>query len=266
MPTATTSVTYPKRNPQARLRLFCFPYAGGNSFIFRPWLNHLPSDVELGAIEIPGHGTRMAEPLLTRMPELVAAIASDLLPHLDKPFAFFGHSMGAWVSFEVARWLQAHEHLCPVHLFVSGSRAPQLPNLRSPLHQLPEVEFVAALRRLQGTPEAVLEHTELMELMLPILQADFTVLETYTYSPQTPLPCSITAFGGLQDIDVSPEMLQAWQTQTSASFSHRMLPGNHFFIHSDQTLLLELLAQELTQVVSYLLEYASLKFPPDLRS
>ncbi|MEP0869971.1 thioesterase II family protein [Trichocoleus desertorum AS-A10] len=265
MPTASTSVTYPKRNPQARLRLFCFPYAGGNSFIFRPWLNHLPSDVELGAIELPGHGTRMAEPLLTRMPELVEAIASSLLPHLDKPFAFFGHSMGAWVSFEVARWLQAH-HVYPVHLFVSGARAPQLPSLRSPLHQLPEVEFVAALRRLQGTPEEVLEHTELMELMLPILRADFTVLETYIHSSQAPLPCPITAFGGLQDVDVSPEMLQAWQTRTSAGFSHRMLPGNHFFIHSDQTLLLQLLTQELTQIVSRLPEYAPLKSPPDLGS
>ena len=264
MPTATTYITYPKRNPQARLRLFCFPYAGGNSFIFRPWLNSLPSDVELGAIELPGHGTRMAEPPLTRMTDLVEAIASDLLPHLDKPFAFFGHSMGAWVSFEVARWLQAH-HVYPVHLFVSGARAPQLPSLRSPLHQLPEAEFVAALRRLQGTPEAVLEHAELMELMLPILRADFAVLETYAHAPQAPLPCSITAFGGLQDVDVSAEMLQAWQTQTSASFSRRMLPGNHFFIHSDQTLLLQLLTQELTQIVSRLSEYASLKSPPDLR-
>nr|WP_290224520.1 alpha/beta fold hydrolase [Trichocoleus desertorum] len=264
MPTATTYLTHPKRNPQARLRLFCFPYAGGNSFIFRPWLNSLPSDVELGAIELPGHGTRMAEPLLTRMPELVEAIASSLLPHLDKPFAFFGHSMGAWVSFEVARWLQSHDHLCPVHLFVSGARAPQLPSLRSPLHQLPKAEFVAALRRLQGTPEAVLEHAELMELMLPILRADFAVLETYTYSPQTPLPCSITALGGLQDVDVSEVALQAWQAQTSASFSHRMLSGNHFFIHSDQTLLLHLLTQELTQIVSHLPKYAPLKSPPGL--
>ncbi|WP_313930105.1 alpha/beta fold hydrolase [Trichocoleus sp. FACHB-262] len=265
MPTATTYVTYPKRNSQARLRLFCFPYAGANSFIFRPWLHSLPADVELGAIELPGHGTRIAEPLFTRMTKLVEAIASSLLPHLDKPFAFFGHSMGAWVSFEVARWLQAH-HVYPVHLFVSGARAPQLPSLRSPLHQLPEAEFVAALRRLQGTPEAVLDHTELMELMLPILRADFAVLETYTYSPQTLLPCPITAFGGLQDVDVSPEMLHAWQTQTNASFSHRMLPGNHFFIHSDQPLLLQLLTQELTQIVSHLPEYAPLKSPQDLGS
>jgi medium-chain acyl-[acyl-carrier-protein] hydrolase len=210
--------------------------------------------MELCAIELPGHGTRMAEPLLTRMTELVAAIASSLLPHLDKPFAFFGHSMGAWVSFEVARWLQTHHHLCPVHLFVSGAKAPQLPDLRSPLYQLPEAEFVAALRRLQGTPEAVLEHQELMELMLPILRADFAVLETYTYAPQKLLPCPITAFGGLQDVDVSAEALQAWQHQTTASFSQRMLPGNHFFIHSDQTLLLQLLTQELAQIVSHLPE------------
>jgi len=188
------------------------------------------------------------------MTELVAAIASSLLPHLDKPFVFFGHSMGAWVSFEVARWLQTHHHLCPVHLFVSGAKAPQLPDLRAPLHSLPDPEFIVALRRLQGTPEAVLEHQEVMELMLAILRADFAVLETYTYSPQSPLPCSITALGGLQDVDVSEEALQAWQAQASASFSQRMLPGNHFFIYSDQTLLLHLLSQELTQIVSRLPE------------
>lgn len=254
MPTATTYVTYPQPKPNDRLRLFCFPYAGGNSFIFRAWLNDLPPDVELGAIELPGHGTRMAETPLTQMTELVAAIASDLLPHLNKPFAFFGHSMGAWVSFEIARWLQTNHHFCPVHLFVSGARAPQIPHRKPPIHPLPETEFVAALRRLQGTPEAVLEHQELMELMLPILRADFAVLETYTHVPQAPLPCPITAFGGLQDGDVSPEMLQAWQTQTSASFSRRMLPGHHFFIHSDQALLLELLTQELTQILNYLPE------------
>ncbi len=254
MPTATASVTYPKRNPQARLRLFCFPYAGGNSFIFRPWLNSLPSEVELGAIELPGHGSRMTEPLLTRMTELVEAIASDLLPHLDQPFAFFGHSMGAWVCFELARWLRTNHQPCPVHLFVSGARAAQIPHRKPPIHQLPQAEFVAALRRLQGTPEAVLEHAELMELMLPILRADFAVLETYTYASQAPLPCSITAFGGLQDVDVSEEALQVWQAQTSAGFSHRMLAGNHFFIHSDQTLLLQLLTQELTQILSRLPE------------
>lgn len=254
MPTATTYVTYPQPKPNAGLRLFCFPYAGGNSFIFRPWLNYLPTDVELCAIELPGHGTRMAETPLTQMTALVAAIASDLLPHLNKPFAFFGHSMGAWVSFEIARWLQTNHHFCPVHLFVSGARAPQIPHRKPPIHPLPETEFVAALRRLQGTPEAVLEHQELMELMLPILRADFAVLETYTHVPQAPLPCPITAFGGLQDVDVSPEMLQAWQTQTSASFSRRMLPGHHFFIHSDQALLLELLTQELTQILNYLPE------------
>jgi medium-chain acyl-[acyl-carrier-protein] hydrolase len=188
--------------------------------------------------------------LFNRLLPLVKAISQALLPHLDKPFAFFGHSMGGLVSFELARLLRNQYNLNSVHLFVSGSRAPQVPALRSPIHALPESLFLAELRRLNGTPEAVLENAELMQLLLPTLRADFAVIETYVYATEPPLDCPITAFGGLQDQEVNCNHLEAWRNQTSASFSLQMLPGDHFFLESAQPLLLQALYQELYQLTS----------------
>ncbi len=241
-------VMCPKPNPQANLRLFCFPYAGGGALSFRTWPNGLPTTVEVCAVELPGRGTRMRLAPFTRLEPLVEALAQALLPYLDKPFALFGHSMGGLVSFELARLLRREYGLLPVHLFVSGRRAPQVPDPDPPIHALPEPAFKEELRRLNGTPEAVLENKELMQLLIPILRADFAVLETYVYATEPPLECPITAFGGLQDCKVSCDRLEAWRNQTSASFALQMLPGDHFFLNSAQALLLQSLTRQLTRL------------------
>ncbi|MBD1902832.1 thioesterase II family protein [Trichocoleus sp. DQ-A3] len=238
----------PKPNPLSSLRLFCFPYAGGGALNFRTWSQGLPVGVEVCAVELPGRGKRILEAPFTQALPLVQAIAHALLPYLDKPFAFFGHSMGALVSFEVARLLRREYGMSPVHLFVSGRSAPQLPLQEPPIHSLPQPAFIEELRRLNGTPKAVLENVELMELLLPILRADFAVLETYVYAAEPPLQCPITAFGGLQDVKVSVDRLEAWRQQTSAKFSLQMLPGDHFFVQSAQPLLLQFLSRELNSI------------------
>lgn len=243
--TSNSWIICPRPNPQALVRLFCFPYAGGSSLIFRSWSNNLPITVEVCALEFPGRGNQMSSVPFTRLEPLVSVIAATLVPHLDKPFAFFGHSMGGLVSFEVTRLLRSEYGLSPVHLFVSARRPPQIPNPNPPIHTLLEAEFVEELRRLKGTPEAVLQNVELMQLLIPTLRADFAVLETYTYAPEAPLECPIVAFGGLQDQEVNIQELEAWRQQTIASFSLQMLPGNHFFIHSAQPLLLQSIARKL---------------------
>lgn len=234
-----------KPNPQADLRLFCFPYAGGSSFIFRSWSDFLPPSVEVCAIELPGRGRQMKLPPFDKMEPLVDAIASIIHPYLDKPFAFFGHSMGGLISFELARLLRKKSGILPVHLFISGRRAPQILRTDAPIHNLPEAEFIEELRHLNGTPPAVLENAELMQLFLPVLRADFAVLETYIYASEPPLECPITVFGGLQDSEVGRDELQAWQEQTKAIFNLHMFPGDHFFLNSVQHLLLEKLAKYL---------------------
>lgn len=237
-------VVCPKPNPQANLRLFCFPYAGGGAASFRRWSDDLPTSIEVCPVELPGRGSGMRLTPFTRLLPLVQAIAQALLPYLDKPFAFFGHSMGALVSFELTRLLRREYGLLPLHLFVSGRRAPQIPILEPPIHTLPEPAFLEELRRLNGTPQAVLENEELMQMLIPILKADFAVNETYVYTSEPAIECPITAFGGLQDVEVSYDHLEAWANQTSAFFSLQLLPGNHFFLHLAQPLLLQSLAQE----------------------
>lgn len=236
----------PKLNSQADVRLFCFPYAGGSSFIFRNWSNFLSPSVEVCAIEFPGRGTQLKLPPFNRIEPLVDAIASAINPYLDKPFAFFGHSMGGLVSFELAHLLRKRYGIAPTHLFISGSRAPQIPDTDPPIHNLPEPAFIAELRHLNGTPKEVLENAELMQLFLPILRADFAILETYIYTPKPLLEFPITVFGGLQDSEVGCDELHAWQEQTKADFNLHIIPGNHFFIHSSASFLLEKLAKYLS--------------------
>ncbi|BAY79149.1 thioesterase (plasmid) [Nostoc linckia NIES-25] len=152
--------------------------------------------------------------------------------------------MGGLVSFELTRLLRLEYNLKPFHLFISARRAPQIPPTKPPIHVLPDAELLEELRALNGTPKAVLENPELMQIFLPILRADFAVLETYTYTPQQPLDCPISIFGGWQDKEVSHEALQAWREQ-AMSISLQMFDGDHFFIHSHQNSLLKLISQEL---------------------
>ena len=238
-------ITCRKPIPQARLRVFCFPYAGSGVSIFRAWSDSLPAEVEVCPVQLPGRGTRLMEPPFTRLSPLIQALAQALFPLLDKPFAFFGHSLGALVSFELARQLRRQYAVQPVRLFISADRAPQIPNRDPPIHNLPEGEFLVELRRLNGTPREVLEDEELRQIMLPLLRADFAVYETYRYSTEPPLTCPICAFGGLQDHRVSRGDLEAWREQTSVSFSLRMFRGDHFFLNTTQPPLLGALSQEL---------------------
>lgn len=238
-------LAYREVNPRARLRLFCFPYAGGGASAYRGWAAALPADVEVCPVQLPGRESRLREPAFDRPEPLVAALADALQPHIDLPFAFFGHSMGALLSFEITRELRRRGGPLPLHLFLSGRRAPQVAAREEDIHDLPEAEFVAKLRELNGTPEEVLQHSELMRLLVPVLRADFAVNETYVYRPGEPLDMGVSAFGGLGDAEVTRDDLAGWREQTRGAFRLRMLPGDHFFLHSARDLLTESVARDL---------------------
>jgi medium-chain acyl-[acyl-carrier-protein] hydrolase len=235
-------------NSQAKLRLFCFPYAGGGTWSFRDWSGNLPQTIEVCTIELPGRGTQMKLPPFTSLDPLVRASADALRLHLDKPFAFFGHSMGGLVSFELTRLLRKNYGVIPVQLFISGRRAPQLQPTKPPIYNLPKAEFVEELKQLNGTPAEVLNNHELIDLMLPVLRADFAVLETYKYIKEISLNCPIAVFGGLQDSEVSQKELEAWRDQTSSQFSLQMFQGDHFFIHTARQDLLKAISQNLIKL------------------
>lgn len=237
-----------KHAPNASLRLFCFSYAGGNAMMFRPWQEFFWPKIEVCPLQIPGHGTRLGEAPFTRMRPLVQAMVGPMMEFLDRPFAFFGHSMGAILAFELAHALRSECGLTPSHLFVSGRPAPHRP-LPPPLHNLPRPQLLEELRRLKGTPDEVLQHEELLEVLIPLLRADFEVIETYEYVSRPKLACPITAFGGIEDLRVSRTDLEGWAEHGSGGFSLRMLNGDHFFIHKLQAQLLQMVSEEIQPLV-----------------
>ena len=236
-------------NPAARVRLFCFPYAGGSSVIYRPWSKELPRHIDVVPALLPGRELRVREPAYTTVEPLVDALAREITPLLDKPFAFFGHSMGAIISFELARRLRSERGVEPAHLFISGRRSPQEPRRDPYLHDLPDAEFVRELEHLNGTPKEVLAHKELMELLIPMLRADFSVCHTYTYVPGEPLRCPITVLGGTRDEEAPRHELDLWRKETTGDCNIKMLDGDHFFIHQQQTEILRIIETALGTVL-----------------
>ena len=234
------------RAPRAECRLFCLAYAGGSSSIYASWQNTLPDFIEVLPIQLPGRGSRMGEKPFTDLSQTAQAIHDALLPWFkEKPFAFFGHSMGATIGFEVARRLESEDGIRPFAMFASGRQAPHVPDRYPPIYNLPHDQFIRELKRLNGTPREVFEHQELMDLVVPILRADFQAIDTYRYIPAAPLECPIVALCGENDQDVHREDIEAWRIHTSQDFRCRIFPGDHFYLHSQRPALLQELAQEI---------------------
>lgn len=192
---------------------------------------------------------RLADKPITNALALAETLAGILVHALDRPFAFFGHSMGALLAFEISHLLHARNDLLPEHLFVSAAPAPRLPVRKPTTYDLPEPELLAKLVRLNGTPAEVLDNPELRALLLPVIRADFSVVQTYVYTPRPKLNIPIYAMGGSEDPEVSPDELLAWNEETSGPFTLDMLPGDHFFLHTGQRLLLELITKRLNGAV-----------------
>ncbi len=218
------------------IRLFCLPYAGAGASVYRGWSSLFADNTGVYPVQLPGRENRIAEPSFSTMEGLVEALSRAILPSLNRPFVFFGHSIGARIAFELARNIQKNWGLHPRHLIVSGSRAPHISEPK-PLHHLPDNEFIQELRRFSGTPEEVLQNRELMDMFIPVLRADFCVDETYACVMEPPLACPITAFGGTKDGEASRQEIAAWAAQTLADFDMEMVEGGHFFLHSHRDVL-----------------------------
>lgn len=235
-------------HPDPALRLFLLPPAGGSHLIFHGWKTMIPADVGMYAIQLPGRGARVDEPPFTRLEPLIQSLGTALGSFLDKPFALFGHSMGALLSFELARFLRKNCGVEPLILFASGGRSPDVPEDRKD-YLLPDREFVAMLQELNGTPAEILDNPEALRLLLPALRADFEVIQTHQYSEDCPLNCRIKVFGGTRDSTTREEILLPWRKHTKSSFSLSMLPGSHFFIEESRAQLLTIVAHELLRVL-----------------
>ena len=218
----------PLPNEKVKIRLFLFPYAGGGPAVFGKWLTEFDAHVEGFIIHYPGRGSRHNEPPINRIHIFVEKLTQVIQPLLDKPFAFFGHSFGGLIAYELAKQFQ------PQVLFISGCGAPHLPNPHPPIHHLPDPEFIKSLQELNGIPAEIAENVELMELLLPMLRADFEAFENYQPSSNQ-LTCPIIVFGGLDDPMVSRSQLEGWAKHTTSDFLSQYFPGDHFFINTNKT-------------------------------
>lgn len=236
-------VVRPRSRPAAQMRLFCFPYAGVGPSAFRGWAEALDGCLEGSFVHLPGREGRLREAPYRSMAELVPVLADALSPLLDKPALFYGHSVGAKVAFETCRELRRRNAMVPVHLFVGACPAPHLEREHAPMHQLGDDEFLQELqRRYGGVPAEIMQDAEIRALLLPGMKADVTLLETYQYSPEPPLGCPITAFGGDRDAMVLPRLIEGWQHLTAGGFRFRIVAGDHFFAQSAKADLLHEIA------------------------
>jgi medium-chain acyl-[acyl-carrier-protein] hydrolase len=216
--------------PGARLRLICLPHGGAGASFYGPWRELLPAEVDLVAIQLPGREDRLFEQPFARLDPLVRTVAQAIRPYLTLPCGFFGHSGGALIAFELARELERRFNVSALHLFVAGWPAPHTRSHAVPIHQLPDAQFLDAVREIGGMPPDTPDNADLLQLLLPGLRADFSLSEQYVYRSGPALRCPITALGGSHDPRVSLDELEGWGEHTQRQFSVRLFDGGHFFV------------------------------------
>jgi surfactin synthase thioesterase subunit len=232
--------------PEIRQRIFCFPYAGAGVAVFRSWADLLPPGVELCVPILPGRDARVDEAPIPEMAPLVESLIGQMAPRLTLPYAMFGHSMGAFIAFDLAHEISRRGWREPSHLLISAQRAPSLPYAGTPIFNLPDDRFLAGLiARYNNIPKAVLAQKDFLSVLLRILRADFTLVEDYKYRAPAKLACPITVFGGLDDGVITTDQLEAWSMETSDRCTLHLVPGGHFFIDSARAELLALIRREL---------------------
>jgi medium-chain acyl-[acyl-carrier-protein] hydrolase len=214
-------------------RLVCFPFAGGGAGVYKRWAEHLAGDVELLAVQLPGRENRVLVPPLRRLTQAADLLVSQLQRLPWRPTVFFGHSMGALLAYETALRLPPACRL--QQLVVSGRSGPHMPPVTPPVATLDDSAFMALLGGMGGTSAAVLNQPELMRLLLPMLRADFGMVDNYRPEPAAPtLSCPVLAVHGRDDPSTSVARMQAWATTTHAQFGLQEFPGGHFFLHDER--------------------------------
>lgn len=215
------------------IKLFCLPYAGGSAMVYTRWKARLNGMIQLFPIELAGRGRRFNEPYYNSLMDAVEDIFRMIKPELGRGlYAFYGHSMGGLLVYELVRKIETLRYPKPVHLFLSGSNPPHRREHEKIFHTMPEEQFKEEIMKMGGTPREVFEHKELLEIFLPLLRADYKILETYKTEPNHPVfDCGITVFNGRADEEVTGDNIRQWQQYTKNQCQVYEYEGGHFFIH-----------------------------------
>ena len=241
---STPWLVRPTPRPEAAVRLFCVPYAGSGAAAYRGWAENAPG-LDVCYVQLPGRENRLREKPFASVAALIAALASELEPWLDRPYALYGHSLGGILAFELARTLRLR-HRDPQHLFVSASRAPHLASQHPDVRHLPDLPLLEEVhRRYESVPPVLMQDPELRELLVPCLRADLTLLETYQHAAADPLACGITCFAAAGDRIVHRDAVEPWREHTKRDFKLHMLEGNHLFLQTARTSLLAAIQETL---------------------
>jgi medium-chain acyl-[acyl-carrier-protein] hydrolase len=235
---------FPRRNP--RMRLLCFPHAGGGASAYSRWSHDLGPDIEVCGVQLPGRETRRREAPLTGAPALVEQLAGELAPWLAGGFAFFGHSLGALLAFELSRALRRRGAAMPRVLFLSGYESPMTANGAGRFQGLSDAELIARVgERYGGIPPVVSSDPDLLQHYIPVLRADFELLAAYRYAPEPPLDRPIFVYNGVSDARVTAQTLQGWRELTTGPYQERWFPGAHFYLQDNRAAVLRRLSLDL---------------------
>jgi surfactin synthase thioesterase subunit len=236
-----------RRGGTADVQLFCFHHAGGTAALFRDWANLMPPEVEPIAVQLPGRSERFRETPFDTMSPLIDALIDVMVPHLERPYAFYGLSMGGKVAWTLTHRLRDRALPMPAALFLSNVAAPGWIEGR-PDWDLSDDVLVHYLREMGGTPPEILAEPKLLAFMLPTLRADLTLVDSFTFRPAGPLDLPIHAFAGADDVEGGPERMAAWRTETSGSFELDVVSGGHFFDAPGQQQVIGTVGSELLRV------------------
>jgi medium-chain acyl-[acyl-carrier-protein] hydrolase len=230
-----------------KTKLFCFPYAGGSSMVYTKWKKHLDNSIELKPIELAGRGKRFLQPFKYNMDDTVNDIYNIIKEEIDEsPYSLLGHSMGSLIVYELNKKIKEAGLKAPVHAFFSGSKPPHMRDSKA-LYKLPDDEFKDEIFKMEGTPKELLENKELLEIFLPVLRADYTIVDTYKCNEECiKLNCDMSVLYGKKD-DVTVDEIVAWKNYTNRDCKIYGFEGGHFFIHNNIENIVKIINNTLVQ-------------------
>jgi medium-chain acyl-[acyl-carrier-protein] hydrolase len=229
----------------AKFNVFAFPYAGIGASLYKIDEASIPDNIALIPVQLPGREERILENPFTNMSWLVNKLASEIQSHLDKPFVFFGHCLGALIAFELAHVLKDQYSFELSHFFVSACPAPHIHKVDNPKHKLPAEQFLEEVQNIGSFEKPATVEKKVTNILLPGLKADFSLYENYQYAAKEKLSCPITVFHGVEDHYIPVDLLLAWEEQTDEGFFQQSFAGNHLYIHNNLKAVLEIIDSQL---------------------